>query len=156
MLDIYHHPGHLIRRLHQISLSLFAEHMHGAGHDLTTVQYAALEAIDKFPGIDQATLAGMIAYDRATIGGVVDRLLQKDLIHREVSETDRRARILQLTDDGRRVLETVRPIVLDAQNHVLSGLDAEERAVFLTLARKAVDIGNSFTRVPQIHPSAIE
>ncbi len=53
----------------------------GAGIDLTPVQFAALTTVDDNPGVDQATLAGHIAY--VTIGRVVDRLVQKGLLRRE-------------------------------------------------------------------------
>lgn len=41
MHDIHKMPGHLARRLHQISVAIFAEHMRRAGFDLTPVQFAA-------------------------------------------------------------------------------------------------------------------
>ncbi|WP_349773890.1 hypothetical protein [Mameliella alba] len=69
MKAIYTMPGHLIRRLQQLSASIFAERMREAGVDLTSPQFAALAMLQEHPGIDQATLAGMIAHDRATIGG---------------------------------------------------------------------------------------
>jgi hypothetical protein len=65
-------PGHLIRRLHQISFALFLEQAKAFG--VTPVQYAALVAINDHPGIDQTTLCNIIAFDRTTIGGVVGRL----------------------------------------------------------------------------------
>ncbi|WP_292685703.1 MarR family transcriptional regulator [Novosphingobium sp.] len=73
-MDIYGMPGHLIRRLQQQSTQVFAARMREAGFDITPVQFAAMDALAARPGIDQATLAQLIAYDRATIGGVVDRL----------------------------------------------------------------------------------
>ena len=45
MSEIYQMAGHLIRRLQQISVSVFTEHMRAAGYDLTPVQFAALSAI---------------------------------------------------------------------------------------------------------------
>ena len=56
------------------------------------MQYAALAAINANPGIDQVTLAGLIAYDRTTVTGVVDRLVQKGLVVRHATIRDRRAR----------------------------------------------------------------
>ena len=94
-------PGHLIRRLHQLSTQLFAQRIRDAGFDLTPVQFAALDALQGHPGVDQASLAQAIAKDRATIGAVVDRLEQKGLVARIVSSRDKRARELTLTDDGR-------------------------------------------------------
>ena len=89
--------GHLIRRLHQRSTQAFALRTQAAGFDLTSVQFAALDAIQAHPASDQASIAELIAYDRATIGGVIDRLEQKGWVHRVVSAKDRRARELSLT-----------------------------------------------------------
>ena len=44
-MDIYNYAGHLIRRLNQISTSVFQAGMKEAGQDLTPVQFAALNAI---------------------------------------------------------------------------------------------------------------
>ncbi|HZD92122.1 MAG TPA: MarR family transcriptional regulator, partial [Pseudolabrys sp.] len=88
MKDLNDKPGHLARRFQQIAVAVFHAEMEKAGFDLTPVQYAALGAVATRPGIDQATLAGLIAYDRTTIGGVVDRLVQKGLLVREASNRD--------------------------------------------------------------------
>src|SRR6202047_2010989 len=82
-------PGHLARRFQQIAVAIFHAEVEEAGHDLTPVQYAALTTIRTHPGIDQATLAGLIAYDRTTITGVVDRLGQKGLVGRAATNRDR-------------------------------------------------------------------
>lgn len=77
--------GHLIRRLHQQSTQVFVQRTQAAGYDLTPVQYAALEAIYENPGSDQKFIAELIGYDRATIGGVVERLENKGWVRRVVS-----------------------------------------------------------------------
>lgn len=141
-------PGHLIRRFQQIAVAIFMEETGRSGFDLTPVQFAALATTARQPGLDQATLAGLIAYDRSTIGGVVDRLVQKGLLAREVSDRDRRARELRLTAEGRRLLAEVHPIVQEVQEAILSGLDAEERRTFMTLLRKATTAANERSRAP--------
>lgn len=137
-MDSLDMAGHLIRRLHQQSTQVFVQRTQAAGFDLTPVQFAALDAIAAQPGTDQARVAEMIAYDRATIGGVIDRLVQKGWVHRVVSERDRRAREVSLTDEGQRVRTAVLPVVQDLQKDILDTLADEERALFLGLARKAV------------------
>ena len=77
MKDAHDMPGHLARRFQQIAVAVFLAEVEEAGYDLTPVQYAALAAVGANHGIDQVTLAGLIAYDRSTITGVVDRLVQK-------------------------------------------------------------------------------
>ena len=130
--------GHLIRRLHQQSTQVFQARTQAAGFDLTSVQFAALDAIAQQPGVDQASLAATIGFDRATIGGVVDRLEQKGLLQRVVSSQDRRARQLRLTSDGTRLLGAVRPVVEGLQADILALLSANERARFMALATKAL------------------
>lgn len=140
--------GHLIRRLNQISTSVFHDRMKARGYDLTPIQFAALNAIRANPGIDQATLAGLIAYDRPTIGGVVDRLEAKGYVSRIVSKRDRRAREVSLTRQGKTVLTKLTPVIRELQPHILTGLSDKERAEFLRLADKAATAGNSLSRAP--------
>jgi len=132
--------GHLIRRLGQQSTQMFQAHVLAQGIEMTSVQFAALDAIHDAPDMDQARLAATIGYDRATIGGVVERLEQKGLLERKVSPTDRRARVLRLSPEGVQVLTKVRPVVITAQAEILGPLSPEERATFLRLARKALGL----------------
>ncbi len=133
-------PGHLIRRLQQQSTQVFQAQTQAAGFELTSVQFAALDAIARQPGIDQAGLAATISFDRATIGGVIDRLEAKRLVRREISAKDRRARLLHLTADGERLLAAVRPVVVALQADILAPLTARERTLFMALARKALGL----------------
>ncbi|MBY6162050.1 MarR family winged helix-turn-helix transcriptional regulator [Mameliella alba] len=148
MKAIHTMPGHLIRRLQQLSSSVFAEQMRAAGVDLTSPQFAALAMLQEHPGIDQATLAGMIAHDRATMGGVVERLCAKGLIERRTNPNDRRAKVLDLTPEGKARITHIRPIVEDMQRNLLSGLDEDEQREFLRLATKLAEAGNDRTRAP--------
>jgi DNA-binding MarR family transcriptional regulator len=130
--------GHLIRRLHQHSTQVFTQRTQAAGFDLTSVQFAALDAIQAHPGSDQARVAELIGYDRATIGGVIQRMEHKGWVSRVVSERDRRARELTLTAEGRRVYGELLPIVRALQNDILEPLDKAQRAQFLALVRRIV------------------
>ena len=139
-MDRIEMAGHLIRRLHQQSTQVFQAQTQAAGFDMTSVQFAALDAIAQQPGIDQASLAVTISFDRATIGGVVDRLELKGLVTRAVSAQDRRARQLQLTPDGERLLAASRPVVEALQAEILAPLTRAERKTFLALAHKALGL----------------
>jgi MarR family transcriptional regulator, temperature-dependent positive regulator of motility len=140
-MDRIEMAGHLIRRLQQQSAQVFQAQTQAAGFDLTSVQFAALDAIAEQPGIDQATLAATIGFDRATIGGVIERLENKGLLQRMVSEQDRRARLLTLTREGSKLLAACRPVVETLQADILAPLTAKERAAFLALAQKALGQG---------------
>lgn len=139
-MDSIDMAGHLIRRLHQQATYIFAQRTQAAGFDLTPVQYAAMDAIYIHPHSDQARIAEMIAYDRATIGGVIDRMEQKGWVRRVVSQRDRRARELSLTPEGERVRAALLPVVQDLQNDILGSLSETDRDSFLKLARQALPL----------------
>lgn len=139
-MDVPKMAGHLIRRLHQQSMQIFQAQTQAAGFDLTSVQFAALDAIARRPGIDQASLSATISFDRATIGGVIDRLERKGLVQRVISAQDRRARQLNLTPDGEQLLTACQPVVMALQADILATLSPEEREIFASLAHKALGL----------------
>lgn len=148
MRNLEQMPGHLIRRLQQIAVAVFHTEVDAVGFDMTPVQFAALVRVAENPGIDQITLAGLIAYDRTTIAGVVDRLVQKGFLSRAVSEKDRRAKVLHMTDAGTDALSRLGPAVEKAQQVMLSGLDRQEADDFMRLLQKATEAVNDLSRAP--------
>jgi DNA-binding MarR family transcriptional regulator len=139
-------PGHLIRRAQQIAVAIFVDAC--ATHDLTPIQFAALAAILSHPGIDATRLAGLIALDKPTTGGVVDRLEAKSLVARAADSTDRRVKRLTITADGKRLLKRARPAVNAAQLRILDPLTPAERATFVRLLTRLVEGNNTSSRAP--------
>ncbi|OIQ31669.1 MAG: hypothetical protein BM562_07430 [Alphaproteobacteria bacterium MedPE-SWcel] len=131
-------PATLIRRLNQFAVARFMTRMAEAGLDLTPVQYSALAALHAHPGVDQATLAGLIGYDRATLGKVVGRLEAKALLQRQIPAHDRRARSLHLTPEGEALLADAQPLVELLQPEIFAGLNSAEKSRVINLLRKLV------------------
>lgn len=126
-------PGHLIRRAQQIAVSTFhAVH----GRHITPIQYAILRTLAQTPGIDQITLAQMVALDTSTAADIAARLETKGWLVREV--LPRRQRSLFLTDLGLSVLQEMEPAVPGMQDALLASLEPRERTEFLRLLRKLV------------------
>ena len=146
MDDLYTKPGHLIRRAHQIVVGMFMEEC--AEHDLTPVQYACLVAARENPGIDATRLSYLIAFDRSTLGKVLDRLKAKGLIKRAGSADDKRVKTVELTREGIRLLATVEPAVRRAQDRFLSRLPAGERREFMRTLSRLVELNNEYSRAP--------
>lgn len=145
---IYSLPGHLIRRLHQISVSAFISETSAAGFDLTPVQFAVIRMLHAHPGIDQGTLAGLAAVDRVTMGGVIARLEKRGYLERHVGEKDRRSRTLKLTERGETLLQTIWPAVRHTQDVILAGLTEDEKDTLIALLKKATEAGNKISRAP--------
>jgi DNA-binding MarR family transcriptional regulator len=143
----YSRPGHLIRRLNQISVALFLEEV--GPLDLTPRQYAVLHMIEEVPGIDQASLSNMIAVDKTTMVKLVDRLVDKELITRTRSQTDRRANHLHVTDKGRALLAQVVPCLDRSDQRILAPLSPDEQHEFMATLSELVHVNNMYSRAPQ-------
>jgi len=139
-------PGHLIRRLQQISVALFLDQ--ARAFDITPVQYAALVAINNHTGIDQTTLCNIIALDRSTIGDVVGRLEKKKLIKRLSGAVDRRTKSLSITPPGRRLIRDIEPAVLSTQRLIVAPLKPGERQAFMQMLKHLVRLNNDHSRPP--------
>ena len=143
---LYEKPGHLIRRLQQISLALFMDETRG--FDVTPVQYSAILAIRLHPGIDQTALCNIVAIDRSTIGDVVGRLERKKLIRRMPGAQDRRTKLLTITAAGRKLLDDIEPAVQATQKRILEPLTAKERKLLVEMLEKLVHLNNEHSRAP--------
>jgi MarR family transcriptional regulator, lower aerobic nicotinate degradation pathway regulator len=117
--------GHQIRRCHQIAVALFNEEL--AGVEVTPLQYAALSAIADHEDLDATRLAKLVAFDRSTLGSVLERLEKRALIERRYRTGDRRTKQLAITAAGRRLLDEIAPAVARSQARFIDVLDARER-----------------------------
>ena len=151
---VYTAPGYLFRRMQQIAVAIFVEECRA--FDLTPVQYAALVSIHTHPGIDATRLSAVIAFDRSTLGNVIERLQTKGLIERKPAREDRRVRLLYLTRQGTALLRDIMPSVDKAQARMLQPLKPADRKNLLALLTQLVDLNNEASRVPLRAEDALE
>ena len=144
--DLYRRPGFMIRRAHQIAVSLFLDETGALG--ITNRQYGILFALKHRPGIDQISIARLLGLDRSTTGMVIRKLEQAGLIGRATGARDRRRASLTLTRAGERLLDRLAVPAQRAQARVLAAFTPAERAQFLALLDKFIARFNGTTRVP--------
>jgi len=144
--DLHAMPGHLIRRAQQIAVAIFMEEC--AEFDLTPVQYAALAAIRQNSGVDATRLSSLIAFDRSTLGNVLERLEARKLVERYAEPRDKRVKVLKLTADGASLLRRAGAAVRRAQERILAPLPADQQAELMALLGKLVDLNNEASRAP--------
>ena len=151
---VYTRPGYLFRRMQQIAVAIFVEEC--KAYDLTPVQYAALVAIQTHPGIDATRLSAVIAFDRSTLGNVIERLEAKEYIERKPSREDKRIKLLYLTKAAAALLRDVTPSIDRAQARMLQPLKPADRKTLLALLTQLVDLNNEASRVPLRAEDALE
>jgi len=141
---LYKRPGFLLRRAHQISVSLFMEET----ADVTTTQYGVLVILRSCEDLDQIGLSKKVGLDRSTTGLVVKKLEVDGLVVRVEDPKDRRRKVIVLTAKGERKLETLRKGARRAQDRALSAFELDEARLFLELLEKFVSRFNNVTRAP--------
>jgi DNA-binding MarR family transcriptional regulator len=144
--ELYRRPGFMIRRVHQIAVSLFIEETGKLG--VTNRQYGILFVLKHRPGIDQISVANLLGLDRSTTGMVLRKLEEDGLVVRSIGIHDRRRHSLQLTRSGERLLSQLVEPARRAQARVLSAFTPREQTLFLQLLDKFTREFNESTRVP--------
>lgn len=100
---------------------------------LTQKQVSILWLIDDRPDIAQTDLAQLMRMDRATTMAIVNRLQARKLLLRGKSPTDGRKQTLNLTDDGREVLERAKLAIRDHEAWLKSRFTDKEVAKLIEL-----------------------
>ncbi len=95
-------------------------------HNLTRIKWRAIEVIANKPQLSQAELASELGLGTATVGRLVDRLLERGFVVRMSDSEDRRAFRLEVTDKALKSLSDLAPMAEDLRSELLSGLSSRE------------------------------
>ncbi|MEV7031271.1 MarR family transcriptional regulator [Streptomyces sp. NPDC093272] len=135
-VDLTTHPGHLARRLQQAHYLLWNTMV---SEEITSPQFAVLNALVAEPGLDQRTVGERVGLDRSTIAEVVARLGRRGLLDKVRDPQDGRRFLLRLTGDGQRTHGRLALRTARMNQVFLAPLSAEEQARFFELIRRVSD-----------------
>jgi DNA-binding MarR family transcriptional regulator len=130
------HPGHLARRLQQAHSLLWGAMV---SEEITSPQFAVLNALVEKPGIDQRTVGEHVRLDRSTIADVVARLARRGLLERVRDPLDGRRNVLELTQEGARLHRKLVTRTARMNRVFLSPLDEGEQEMLLRLIARVAD-----------------
>jgi DNA-binding MarR family transcriptional regulator len=97
-------------------------------HGLSMWAYIVLSRLARAPAGTQLALANAIGYDKTRLIGLLDELERAGLITRAADSTDRRARIVALTEAGRARHAAARADIGEMEDAFLKELGAVERS----------------------------
>lgn len=119
--------GRLIRRS-------FDERARGIG--VTRPQWQVLSVLIRNEGINQGGLADMLEVEPITLGRMIDRLQEADLVERRPDPADRRAWRLFTTAKGSALFDQLRPYALEMLEIALDGIAPDDRTKLMDLLMK--------------------
>jgi DNA-binding MarR family transcriptional regulator len=105
-------------------------------HGVSMWGYSVLVALDRSAIRTQAALAEAIGADKTRIIAILDELQDKGLIERVADPEDRRARLLAITKEGRRLKDAVQTEIQRGEERWLGTLSGPDRATFLRVLQE--------------------
>lgn len=143
--SLWDRPGFLIRRLHQIHVSLFLSEF--SALKLTPVQFGVLSIlVGEKNGLDQVTIGSKLGIDRTNVADVLGRLEKRKLVLRRVSTEDRRMKLAHLTKKGKESAIRGEQRMRKAQERLVKPLSKKEQTVWLELSKKLLKLNNGAGR----------
>ncbi|WP_051971074.1 MarR family winged helix-turn-helix transcriptional regulator [Kitasatospora azatica] len=121
----------LMAAVSAVSSAFWIDFAGAAGrHGLSSSQAKALGVVTE--AVPMRALAGRLGCDASNVTGIVDRLETLGFARREAASTDRRVKIVTITDPGREVLEQIRADMTRA-HRALESLDPGQRESLLAM-----------------------
>ncbi len=146
-------PGHLVRRLHQFSTSLWANIV---SDQITSPQFGILNFLADHPGCDQTTLGSAVFLDRASTTEIVGRMAKRGLICRVKDPNDLRRWKLTLTEIGYRTYEELAPLSLIQNKTLVEALSRQGQLQFLGYLQEILHVDPQLRVTSQIRENAQE
>lgn len=128
--------GYHLRRAQVANYQQFSKHL---GHrNISPGQFGLLCKIHFNPGISQTALARAEGIERSTLGEIIDRFEDRELVERRRHTTDRRAYALHLTKKGEKFFSQITPEVLAAEEELGQRITKKELKTLMSLLKKLI------------------
>ena len=110
-------------------------------HDLTMAQVGVLLALTEADDGQRSLkeLEQILHVAQSTAAGIVSRLEQKGLVEAAGNPSDRRIKMVRLTQAGRACCQDAKRNMAQTEARILSGLTETEQSLFLLLLKKVRD-----------------
>ncbi|MCO5064114.1 MAG: MarR family transcriptional regulator [Rhizobiaceae bacterium] len=115
---LLHDASRLLRRRFETRASCFG---------LSAAQWRLLVRVYKEEGVAQARLAELLEIEPISVSRLIDRMVEGGWIERRSDATDRRVRMIYLTEKSREIFGSMRGMATQVFDYALSGLSPDER-----------------------------
>lgn len=108
-------------------------------HKLSLAQALTLCVLEPGKTQQMSNMAELLVLDPSTMTGIVEKLSKDGLLKRTESNTDRRAKVIQLTDSGATLRAELLPFIAEQDTPNISRLTAREQQSLKRLLRKTMN-----------------
>jgi DNA-binding MarR family transcriptional regulator len=94
---------------------------------LSITQWRIMAVLGEYPGISADEISAKTQIEKSLISRAISKLLQRNLIQRQVSKEDKRRTEISLSDTGFNVYSQIVPLSLEYEGKILSCLSLGEQ-----------------------------
>ena len=126
--------GYHMRRAYAVFASDFARALAGTG--MRKVLFGVLSIINANPGINQGNVGRALGIQRANMVSLLNELVDRGFVQREIAAGDRRAFSLMMTKTGKEMMDKCLELIRDHEARLTSDLSRNERTALIALLRR--------------------
>src|SRR5699024_12253714 len=104
------------------------------------LHYATSTLADGKPAVTQHNLSKVLALYPSQVVSLVKGLLDRNLLARQTLETDRRAKVLNITEDGARLYTRVETQIRQVEEAVTASLSPRDRKILAALLERVLPL----------------
>lgn len=134
--ELNDHLGYWLRYVSNHVSHAFASKVEERG--VTVAEWVLLRALFDAGEMNPSRLADIIGMTRGAISKLVERLCQKELLKRTLSDSDRRYQMIGLTAVGRRLVPTLARLADENDREFFGHLETDERRLFVSFLQEIV------------------
>lgn len=123
--------GYHLRRAYNVVSADFAQVLGGTG--IRPVLFSILSIVHDYPKINQGLVGKQLGIQRPNMVSLINELLERGLLTREVSSEDRRAYELSLSEAGHAMYRRCAATIREHEDTLLADFSEEERALLISL-----------------------
>lgn len=131
----------LLAKAYQRAHSNFKQQL--KAYDLTNLQHLVLEGLWYKQGMTAAQMCKFLILDKATLSGVIDRMVKAGWIEKRPNPDDKRLQSLFTTQKADNLKEDLIRERLKANEEILKGFSIEERLLFKRLLIDLINLDES-------------
>ncbi|QBR89749.1 MarR family transcriptional regulator [Microbacterium sp. dk485] len=106
-------------------------------HGVSHAEYVAMFALKRLPNLSSAEVSRWTGVTPQAGNQIVQGLLERELVQRHPSRDHGRVLLIELTDEGRRVIDACERDANDLENQMCQEMTGEQRSELMSLLRLA-------------------
>jgi DNA-binding MarR family transcriptional regulator len=106
-------------------------------HGVSQAEYVAMFALKRLPGLSSAEVSRWTGVTPQAGNQIVKALLDRELVQRRPSRDHGRVLLIELTDEGRRVIDACERDADELENRMCQGMTGDQRRELMALLRLA-------------------